>query len=152
MSCKKGGLVTRQHEAVKQEWIVLAELAYRKSHVGNEPKIFFGCNTGLTAGKTAANITALHANNHPGLEAFCNAFVDGCWVSGTTCIFDVCIRDVHTSSYKKHPPARTLKTAEESKKKRSSEHVKHNDATSHHWFTPLKGCPAVRHMWRRRDW
>ncbi|KAL7460482.1 hypothetical protein ACHAXS_000975, partial [Conticribra weissflogii] len=113
MLCKKGSLVTRQHEAVKQEWILLVELAYGKSHVGNEPKIFFGCDTGLNAGKTAANITTPRTHNQPGLKACGDAFV-----SGTTCIFDVRITDVHAASYKRHPPARTLKTAEESKKKR----------------------------------
>ena len=118
MSCKKGGLVTRRHEAVKQEWIAMAELAYGKSRVGNEPKIFFGRDTGLNAGETAANITTPRTHNQPGLDARGDAFVDGFWVSGTTCIFDVRITDVHAASYKRHPPARTLKTAEESKKKR----------------------------------
>ncbi|KAL7461468.1 hypothetical protein ACHAXS_001898, partial [Conticribra weissflogii] len=118
MSCKKGGLVTRRHEAVKQEWIAMAELAYGRSRVGDEPKIFFGRDTGLTAGETAANLTAPKTHNHPGDEARGDAFVDGFWVSGKTCIFDVRITDVHAVSYKKHPPARTLKNAEESKKKR----------------------------------
>ena len=118
MSCKKGGLVTRRHEAVKQEWIAMAELAYGKSRVGDEPKIFFGRDTGLNAGETAANITTPRTHNQPGLDARGDAFVDGFWVSGTTCIFDVRITDVHAASYKRHPPARTLKTAEESKKKR----------------------------------
>ncbi|KAL7460757.1 hypothetical protein ACHAXS_001199 [Conticribra weissflogii] len=87
MSCKKGGLVTRPHEAVKQELIAMAELVYGKSCVGDKPKIFFGRNTKLSA-------------------ACSNALINRFWVSGTTCIFDVHITDFQASSYKKQLPTK----------------------------------------------
>ncbi|KAL7458900.1 hypothetical protein ACHAXS_000436 [Conticribra weissflogii] len=90
----------------------------RKSHVGDKPKIFFGRNTGLNTGETAANITTSRTHNQPRLEACSDAFVDDFWESGTTCIFNVCITDIHAASYKRNSPIRTLKTAKESKKKR----------------------------------
>ncbi|KAL7463927.1 hypothetical protein ACHAXS_004272 [Conticribra weissflogii] len=97
----------------------MAELKYRKSRVGNEPKIFFGSNMKLFTGKTAAHITASQAHNNPSLEAQGDSFVNGFWVSRTTCILDVRITNVHASSYKKHPPAWILKNAKASTKKRS---------------------------------
>ncbi len=118
MLCKKGSLVMQWHKAGKQEWIAFAKLAYGKSLVGDKPKNFFGCNMWISASKTASNITIPSLHNHPGLEASGDPFIDGFWVSRTTCIFDSYITNIHASSCKKHPPAYTIKNADMSKKKR----------------------------------
>ncbi len=99
---KKGSCVTCQHEAVKQEWTVMAELAYSKSCIGNQPNIFFFHNMRTSAGMTAAAIVYPCPHNHPGLKTNGNEFVNSFWVLPTTCIFD------HASSNKKHPQSQTL--------------------------------------------
>lgn len=54
MSCKLGGLVSRRHKAVKQEFIHLGKLAFGHSNFIDKHKIIYACGVRAPAGVTVA--------------------------------------------------------------------------------------------------
>lgn len=117
MSCKKGGLVSRRHEAGKQEWIALSQLAFGRSRVVDEPYIFHGRDVPCPAGATAAAISSGKNGRQAESDSRGDISVDGFWKSSATCVFDVRITDVKAPSYRGASPLSVLKRHEREKKK-----------------------------------
>lgn len=119
MPCKKGSLVSWLHKAAKQEWITLLQLAYSRSCVSNKPKITYECNITASAGAAAAAALSAPADlPTTGNDAFGDIFVDEFWKPNYTCIFKVCISDVHSKLHRWKKLAALLKSAETLKKKK----------------------------------
>ena len=68
ISCKKGCLVTGQHEVVKQELMALSEVVFEKSCVGDKPKIFVCYKIKVSSGVTAVAIPTLQPKDRPRLQ------------------------------------------------------------------------------------
>ena len=133
MSCKLGGLVSRRHEAVKQEFIHLGKLAFGQSRVTDEPKIFYGRGVRTPAGATAAALRGGGDGGTAGMEARGDIAIDGFWKSSMTAVFDVRVADPNARTYRGRSPASVLQQAEREKVRKYAEPCR---AVRRH-FTPL---------------
>ena len=111
--CKKGGLVTRRHDEINYELSNLMRLAFKKSVVRAEPRIF----NGSPATNSENDSPTIDESGERG-----DLLVRGFWENGMDAIIDVRVVDTDAKSYNSRDPASVLKTAEKSKKNKYLEH------------------------------
>jgi hypothetical protein len=111
--CKKGGLVTRRHDEINYELANLMRLAFKKSVVRAEPRIFNG-----SPATTSENPNpTVDPSGERG-----DLLVRGFWENGMDAIIDVRCVDTDAKSYNSRDPEKVLKSAEKSKKNKYLEH------------------------------
>jgi hypothetical protein len=89
--CKKGGLVTRRHDEINYDLANLMELAFKKSTIRAEPRIFNG-SSAATSNNNPSPI--VDASGERG-----DLLVHGFWENGMDAIIDVCCAGTDAKSY-----------------------------------------------------
>jgi hypothetical protein len=111
--CKKGGLVTRRPDEINYELANLMRLAFKKSTVRAEPRIF----NGFTAANSNNPSPIVDASGERG-----DLLVRGLWENGMDAIIDVRCVDTDVKSYNTREPDKVLKLAEKVKRNKYLEH------------------------------
>jgi hypothetical protein len=111
--CKKGGLVIRRHDEINYELANLMRLAFKKSTVRAEPRIF----NGSPATDSETSSPTVDASGERG-----DLLVRGFWENGMDAIIDVRVVDTDAKSYNSRAPEKVLKSAEKVKKNKYLEH------------------------------
>jgi hypothetical protein len=122
--CKKGGLVTRRHDEINYELANLMRLAFKKSTVRAEPRIF----NGSSAANSDNPSPTVDASGERG-----DLLVRGFWENGMDAIIDVRCVDTDAKSYNSRDPDKVLKSAEKVKKNKYLE----NCLQQRRAFTPF---------------
>ena len=108
MTCKKGGLVMRRHEAVAAEWHDLCARATTSTSVSDEPLIYTGQSRLLEAGVGGEILDELRGD----------VGVHGFWRRGQQTIFDVRVTNTECASQRRRDPRKVLASHEKLKKQK----------------------------------
>jgi hypothetical protein len=111
--CRKGGLIIRRHDEINYELANLMKLAFKKSTIRAEPRIF---NGSPVTDSENPNPT-IDASGERG-----DLLVRGFWENGMDAIIDVRCVDTDAKSYNRREPEKVLKSAEKVKKTKYLEH------------------------------
>ncbi len=116
--------VSRQHEAVKQEFIHLGKLAFGQLPVVGKPKILCGCGMKTTAGTTAVALQGGGNNRPTGTEARGDIAIDRFWKSLMMEVFNLQAADPNAKTYHGRSPVSVLQKAEWEKVQKYTEPCK----------------------------
>jgi hypothetical protein len=114
--CKKGGLVTRRHDEINYELANLMRLAFKKSVVRAESRIFNG-SPSTTSNNPSPTVDVSGERG--------DLLVRNFWENGMDAIINVCCVDTDAKSHNSHEPEKVLKSAGKAKQNKYLEHCLH---------------------------